>query len=252
MNMTAKQGIVSVLFAFALSACSTTTAMYDGPKRSADELALIKSRHTYVISVDGREIQGYVGGNEAKFQVAPGRHALVVGLNDGTGYVRRFTKEGKQVSFIAVAGNSYVTVPVYGRHDTWKVDVINEATDRAVTLPPEDGLPSDDRLVGTWQGQRNQDGKCTFMAWRMIRAADGKFEVAFYVDSAMSKLIGKEMGRWNAHGGRMSLYSDGVPTPDVYSYTFIGGDSVRLTNVKRDPSADCMADYEFTDHRVLK
>jgi hypothetical protein len=249
--MTTMPRIVSVLLAFFVSACGTT-AMYDGPKRSDNELALIKSRSAYVISIDGREVPDYSGGNSAKFQVLPGQHTLLVGLNDGTGYVRRFTKEGKQVSFIASAGNSYVTVPIYGRNDSWKIEVVKEETNRAVTLPPENGLPSDDRLVGLWQGQRNRDGKCSFMAWKMTRTADGKFDVAFFGDPARSKLISQERGRWEAYDGTISLYSDGIPSPDVYRYTFIGSNSVRLTNVKRDPSADCMADYEFTDHRVVE
>ena len=46
------------------------------------------------------------------------------------------------------------------------------------------------------------------------------------------------------------LLTDGIPTPDVYTYSFINDKAVKLSNIKRDPSADCMADYEFIDHRV--
>ena len=112
--------------------------------------------------------------------------------------------------------------------------------------------PTDTRLVGNWEGQRDQEGKCSFMAWRMARTADGKFEIAFYADSGKKQIIGKEKGRWEVKGDKLSLLTDGVPTPDVYVYTFIDDNSVRFSNVKRDPSADCMADYEFTDHRVSK
>ena len=110
--------------------------------------------------------------------------------------------------------------------------------------------PTDTGLVGNWQGQRDQEGKCSFMAWKMARTADGKFEITFYGDPGKTQILGKEKGRWEVKDGKLSLLTDGVPTPDTYVYTFIDNNSVKLSNVKRDPSADCMADYEFTDHRV--
>lgn len=110
--------------------------------------------------------------------------------------------------------------------------------------------PTDTRLIGNWQGQRDQEGKCSFMAWKMARTADGKFEITFYGDSGKKQILGKENGRWEVKDGKLSLLTDGVPTLDIYIYTFIDDNSVKLSNVKRDPSADCMADYEFTDHRV--
>jgi hypothetical protein len=109
---------------------------------------------------------------------------------------------------------------------------------------------TDTRLIGNWQGQRNQEGKCSFMAWEMARTADGKFEISFYGDPGKKQILGKEKGRWEVKDGQLSLLTDGVPTPDIYIYTFIDDNSVKLSNIKRDPSADCMADYEFTDHRV--
>lgn len=110
--------------------------------------------------------------------------------------------------------------------------------------------PTDTRLVGNWQGQRDQEGKCSFMAWKMARTADGKFEITFYGDPGKKQALGNEKGRWEVRDGKLSLLTDGVPTPDIYVYTFIDDKSVKLSNVKRDPSADCIADYEFTDHRV--
>lgn len=110
--------------------------------------------------------------------------------------------------------------------------------------------PTDTRLIGNWQGQRDQEGKCSFMAWTMARTADGKFEITFYGDPDKKLILGKEEGRWEVKDGKLSLLTDGIQTPDIYVYTFIDDNSVKLSNVKRDPSADCMADYEFTDHRV--
>lgn len=110
--------------------------------------------------------------------------------------------------------------------------------------------PSNTNLAGNWEGQRDQNGKCSFIAWNMTRAEDGKFEISFYADAEKQQILGNEKGRWEAKDGKLSLLTDGVETPDVYTYTFIDANSVKLSNVKRDPSADCMADYEFIDHRV--
>jgi len=106
------------------------------------------------------------------------------------------------------------------------------------------------RLVGNWQGQRDQEGKCSFMAWKMARTLDGKFEVTFYADPGKKQILGEEKGRWEVKDGKLSLFTDGVPTPDIYVYTFIDDNSVKFSRVRADPSADCVADYEFTEHRV--
>jgi len=108
----------------------------------------------------------------------------------------------------------------------------------------------DNRLAGNWQGQRDPAVKCSFMAWSMKRSQDGKFEVAFYTNPKKTKLANREVGRWETKGDKLSLFTKGVATPDVYTYTFLDNDTVHLSQIKRDPTGDCMADYEFTDHRV--
>lgn len=110
----------------------------------------------------------------------------------------------------------------------------------------------DDHLVGTWQGQRDKDGKCSYMAWTMKRSSDGTFEVAFYKNPERTQFLDEERGRWDTKGDKISLTTQGVPTPDVYTYTFTGTDTVHVSAIERDPSADCMADYEFTEHRVRR
>lgn len=104
--------------------------------------------------------------------------------------------------------------------------------------------------MGNWQGQRDLDGKCLFLAWEMSREADGRFEVTFFLDSERKKLLGSERGRWQTENGQMTLLTDGVPSADIYTYTFGENNSVVFANIKRDPSADCAADYVFTDHRI--
>lgn len=108
----------------------------------------------------------------------------------------------------------------------------------------------DERLVGNWQGQRDLDGKCIFLAWEVSREADGRFEVTFFLDSERKKVLGSERGRWQTENGQMTLLTDGVPSADIYTYTFGENNSVVFANIKRDPSADCAADYVFTDHRI--
>lgn len=108
----------------------------------------------------------------------------------------------------------------------------------------------DDRLVGNWQGQRNPEGKCSFLAWKMSRTADGKFEIIFFGDAEKTLIQGQAKGLWKTADGKISLFFDGVTSPDIYTYNFTDNNSVKLSNIKRDPSADCMADYEFTDHRM--
>lgn len=111
-------------------------------------------------------------------------------------------------------------------------------------------LALNDRLVGNWQGQRDESGKCSYMSWTMKRSSDGKFEIAFYKNPEKTQLLNEERGRWETKGDKISVFTEGVPTPDVYTYTFTDDDTVHISAIERDPSVDCMADYEFTDHRV--
>jgi hypothetical protein len=108
----------------------------------------------------------------------------------------------------------------------------------------------DGRMVGKWEGQRDRDGKCSFLAWTMNRTPDGRFDIAFYQNPEKTQLLNEERGQWETTGDRISLITDDVPTPDVYTYTFTDSDTVHVSAIERAPSADCMADYEFTDHRV--
>lgn len=109
----------------------------------------------------------------------------------------------------------------------------------------------DNRLAGEWQGQRDPQSKCSFLAWKLSRSSDGKFEIAFYADSSKTKETGRERGIWWVKANEYFTQTQGVPTPDGYSYVFLNQDTVRYTGLKHDPSADCDADYEFTDHRVV-
>ena len=108
----------------------------------------------------------------------------------------------------------------------------------------------DDRMVGTWEGQRDKDGKCSYMAWTMKRSSDGKFEIAFFQNPERTKFLNIERGQWETKDDKISLTTEGDSTPDVYTYAFTDSDTVHVSAIERNPSADCMADYEFTDHRI--
>lgn len=110
----------------------------------------------------------------------------------------------------------------------------------------------DIKLVGDWQGQRELGSKCSFLAWKLNRTIDGKFVIVFYTDSNKSIEENRENGRWWVKDNKYFTQTEGVATPDGYSYYFLDKDAVRYTVLIRDPSADCAADYEFVDHRVVQ
>lgn len=110
----------------------------------------------------------------------------------------------------------------------------------------------DQHLVGSWQGMREQGGKCQFLAWNSEFYADGRFEISFFADKERLRPIQTERGSWTASSGKSELKTDGVQTPEVYLYTVINDDTIKYLSAVSDPTADCQADYEFTVHRVKK
>jgi hypothetical protein len=112
--------------------------------------------------------------------------------------------------------------------------------------------PLDQRIIGSWQGMREQSGKCQFLAWASKFTADGRFEVSFFDDKKRTSPVQIERGTWKAKEGKSELKTDGVPTAEVYLYTVIDNDTIKYVNTVKDPSADCQADYEFTEYRVKK
>lgn len=110
--------------------------------------------------------------------------------------------------------------------------------------------PLDQRIIGAWQGMRNQSGKCEFLAWNSNFAPDGRFEISFFADKERTQFIQMERGTWSAREGKNELKTDGVPTVEVYLYTMLDDNTIKYVNAVRDLSADCQADYEFVEHRV--
>lgn len=112
--------------------------------------------------------------------------------------------------------------------------------------------PTDQRIVGSWQGMREQSGKCQFLAWKSQFLPDGRFEISFFANKERTQLIQTERGTWDAKDGKNTLKTDGVLTPEVYLYTVLDDNTIKYVNTIKDPTADCQADYEFTEHRVRK
>ncbi|UQY34146.1 hypothetical protein K8U54_20930 [Pseudomonas fulva] len=110
--------------------------------------------------------------------------------------------------------------------------------------------PLDQRLLGDWQGMRDKHGPCQFFVWNSSFAADGRFKISFFADEQRTRLIQTEQGTWTAHDGKNHLTTDGVKTTEVYDYRFVDADTVEYVNINADPTADCQADYRFTEHRV--
>lgn len=111
--------------------------------------------------------------------------------------------------------------------------------------------PSEDQeLVGSWQGMREENGKCQFLSWTTTFEADHRFSITFYRDAARQQLIQTERGQWSSANGKRVLKTDGVKTPEVYEYKVIDPDTVRYVNTVKDPTADCQEDYAFTEHRM--
>ena len=84
----------------------------------------------------------------------------------------------------------------------------------------------------------------------MKRSSDGKFEIAFFQNPERTKFLNIERGQWETKDDKISLTTEGDSIPDVYTYAFTDSDTVHVSAIERNPSADCMADYEFTDHRI--
>lgn len=141
MNKNIFRGVISLFLPLSLAAC--TTAMYEGPERPANELAMLKSVRTYVIQIDGREANG-LGTNEAKYQIPPGKHTILVALNDGNvDIMRRTSKEHRMIQFEASAGREYKTFPFYPdgfKNKKWRVAVMDGVT--GVVVAAESDEPS--------------------------------------------------------------------------------------------------------------
>lgn len=109
---------------------------------------------------------------------------------------------------------------------------------------------NDTALVGTWKGLRTQTDKCQFLSWTNNLKPDGRFTITFFRDAQQTQVIQTEQGTWSAANGKNELRTDGVRTPDVYTYKMVDPDTVHYVSVSAGPTGDCQEDYAFTEHRI--
>ncbi|WP_349751433.1 hypothetical protein [Stutzerimonas nosocomialis] len=95
----------------------------------------------------------------------------------------------------------------------------------------------DERIVGSWNGLREQSGSCQFLAWRSDFQADGRFAITFFRDAERTRPIQTERGQWHGSNGRSVLKTDGVPTAEVYDYSVIDENTIHYVNTVKDPTA---------------
>ncbi len=70
--------------------------------------------------------------------------------------------------------------------------------------------------------------------------------MTFFRNAQQTQVIQTEQGAWSAADGRNELRTDGVRTPDVYTYKWVDPDTVNYVRVAASP-----ADYAFfTERRV--
>lgn len=109
---------------------------------------------------------------------------------------------------------------------------------------------TDPSLVGSWQGMREEHGKCQFLSWNTNFEPNGRFSITFFRDAQRTQPIQTERGSWSAANGKNEMKTDGVRTPEIYEYKILDGNTIHYVNTVTDPTADCQEDYAFTEHRI--
>jgi hypothetical protein len=102
----------------------TTTVMYPGPRRPAQEVAVLTNDDTAIDVLDGQEFMHLHSQNNARYEVLPGRHRLGVSVfavsanPGGYGDIER-SPTTIFVCLDAEAGHTYV-VGYEGRGAGWR------------------------------------------------------------------------------------------------------------------------------------
>lgn len=107
LNITKLKLLLVIVVAVTMNACGTMQA-YEGPKRSPEEIALIKSNHlqgffetAYVGEIDGKDLSSV----EDNAEVLPGEHTVKIYVTRGLG-MQQFISS-KSVTLNAKAGHIY-------------------------------------------------------------------------------------------------------------------------------------------------
>ena len=110
----------------------------------------------------------------------------------------------------------------------------------------------DPALFGTWQGERNPQGPCKYLAWTLTRTADGMFTVRYFQDAQRTAFIDEEKGVWTTAGGRLTVLTEGDDRAEVFAYALPDKDTVTHGLLTPDPDGSCPEDAAYSEHRLLR
>jgi hypothetical protein len=113
---------------------------YPGPRRPANEVAVLENDETALDMLDGQELRHFTSQNGARFEVLAGRHMLAVSLfivtvtPGGPGDVEK-SPSSAVLCFEAQAGHSYL-VGHDGHGAGWRPKITDRASHAAVPFVP--------------------------------------------------------------------------------------------------------------------
>jgi hypothetical protein len=113
-------------------------------------------------------------------------------------------------------------------------------------------LQHDPLLEGLWQGQRNPDGPCKYLAWTLERTPDGKFTTRYFQDAQRLAFIDEEQGTWHTASGLLTVLIEGDDSPAIFAYHLRDKDTVAHSLLTVDPDTSCPDDAAFSEHRVVR
>lgn len=108
-------------------------------------------------------------------------------------------------------------------------------------------VSQDPALAGRWHGERIATAECGYVAWTTNIAADGRFGMVFFEDSARTKLLTKRGGYWYTRNNIVLFDDIGSKKYNPYHYQVIDGDTVYYKSIT--PNGGCGLPV-FTLHRV--
>jgi len=122
--------IATALSALVLSGCGGwRQKQYDGPRRSAAELALVRvERPAVLLLVDQFDAFG------TEFEILPGTHRLTVAYQMVYGNVRQLSRNNFTILFKAEAGRVHL-LRAQPSEDKWMCALFDESGTHAIAVP---------------------------------------------------------------------------------------------------------------------
>ncbi len=121
-----------------LTGASCATQMYEGARRSSNEVAILQTDGTIMTAVDGRK-----WGSNQDVAVLPGVRAISVRLKDVNRYAGPLlgaellsSTRSLTICFRARADHTYTVRPAYEQGQRWHPEVIDQKTASAVRTTP--------------------------------------------------------------------------------------------------------------------